>query len=113
MMAQSDSIEREDPMPAMNKQSTSQEVKWVLIDRQTQKQNMDINRSFNKGDKVKVRIFNDPNSAHPMQHPIHFHGQRFVVLSRNGVVNDNFVWKDTVLVPAGEYVDIILDASNP
>ncbi len=48
-----------------------------------------------------------------MQHPIHFHGQRLMVLSTNGVKNDNPVWVDTVLVANGDTVDILLDASNP
>ncbi len=47
-----------------------------------------------------------------MQHPIHFHGQRFLVLNTNGKKNDNLVWKDTVLLPSGDSVDILLDASN-
>jgi FtsP/CotA-like multicopper oxidase with cupredoxin domain len=50
---------------------------------------------------------------HPMQHPIHLHGQRFLVLNRNGVQQTDLVWKDTVLVPIGQYVDILLDVSNP
>ena len=48
-----------------------------------------------------------------MQHPIHFHGQRFVVLSRDGVTNDNLQWKDTVLIPRGQTVDILVEMSNP
>jgi FtsP/CotA-like multicopper oxidase with cupredoxin domain len=68
-----------------------------------------IEWSFTVGDQVKVSIVN----ASPMQHPIHFHGQRFLVLSRNGIGNENLVWKDTVLVPAGETVDILVDMSNP
>ena len=48
-----------------------------------------------------------------MQHPIHLHGQRFLVLAVNGQPNRNLVWKDTVLVPAGGAVDILLDPSNP
>ena len=48
-----------------------------------------------------------------MQHPIHFHGQRFLVLSRNGVRNTNLQWKDTVLCHAGETVEILVDLSNP
>ena len=47
-----------------------------------------------------------------MQHPIHFHGQRFLVLSDNGIKTSNFVWKDTVLVPSGDTVEILLEASN-
>ena len=48
-----------------------------------------------------------------MQHPIHLHGQRFLVLSVNGAPNVHLVWKDTVLLPAGSAVDILLDPSNP
>jgi FtsP/CotA-like multicopper oxidase with cupredoxin domain len=62
---------------------------------------------------VKIRIINDGNSAHPMQHPIHFHGQRFLVLNKNGTPETNLVWKDTVNVPAGEYADVLVDMSNP
>jgi hypothetical protein len=48
-----------------------------------------------------------------MAHPIHFHGQRFAVVSRNGVPNDNLVWKDSALLLAGETMDILLELSNP
>jgi FtsP/CotA-like multicopper oxidase with cupredoxin domain len=48
-----------------------------------------------------------------MQHPMHFHGQRFLVINNNGQKSDNLVWKDTVMVPAGAFVEILLDASNP
>jgi FtsP/CotA-like multicopper oxidase with cupredoxin domain len=48
-----------------------------------------------------------------MQHPIHVHGQRFLVIAVNGVPVRNLAWKDTVLVPAGGTVDILLDLSNP
>lgn len=106
-------IEWEDSMPFMNSQMTSEDTTWKLVDRSSGKENMDIDYQFKVGDIVKIRIFNDPESPHPMQHPIHFHGQRFLVISHNGVQQDNLVWKDTVLVPAGEYVDILLDVTNP
>ena len=49
-----------------------------------------------------------------MPHPFHVHGAgRFIVLSRNGTPETNLVWKDTVLVFAGETVDILLDVTNP
>jgi FtsP/CotA-like multicopper oxidase with cupredoxin domain len=92
--------------------STKNTVAWKITDDQTGAVNDKINWSFKKGDQVKVEIYNDPNSMHPMQHPIHFHGNRFLVLSTNGVKNTNIVWKDTVLVPAGDRIDILLDASN-
>ena len=49
-----------------------------------------------------------------MHHPFHVHGAgRFLVLARDGVPDDNLVWKDTVLVRAGETVDILLDVTEP
>lgn len=106
-------IEWEDTMSMMNQGSTAQTLKWKLIDSATKKENMDIGWQFKQGDKVKISIFNDPNSMHPMQHPIHFHGQRFLVLAKDGVKNDDLVWKDTVLIGKGETVDILLDVTNP
>lgn len=109
-----DAFEWEDTMGMMNQASNADTVKWKLTDAATRKANMDITDwKFTVGDKVKIRIFNDPQSAHPMQHPIHFHGQRFVVLATNGVRNDNMVWQDTALIPKGDTVDILLDVSNP
>ncbi|MES2014681.1 MAG: multicopper oxidase family protein [Patescibacteria group bacterium] len=107
----SDGIEWEDEMPMMGTLTTDA-VTWKIVDQDTGKANADINWVFKKGVPVKIEIFNDPHSAHPMQHPIHFHGQRFLVVSRNGVPQTNLVWKDTALVKAGETVDIILDPSN-
>jgi len=106
-------IEWEDEMPVMNRMSTSENTKWILRDRDSGKENYDIGYQANVGDVKKIRLFNDPNSVHPMQHPIHLHGQRFIVVSENGNTNDNLVWKDTVLVPAGSTVDILVDFTNP
>jgi FtsP/CotA-like multicopper oxidase with cupredoxin domain len=106
-------IEWEDVMPVMNRMSTSENTKWILRDKYSGKENYDIGYQVNVGDIKKIRLFNDPNLAHPMQHPIHLHGQRFIVVSENGITNDNLVWKDTVLVPAGSTVDIIVDFTNP
>ena len=39
--------------------------------------------------------------------------QRFFVLAVNDVPNDNPVWKDTVLLPAGGTVDLLLELTNP
>ncbi|MBI3984332.1 MAG: multicopper oxidase domain-containing protein [Candidatus Levybacteria bacterium] len=74
---------------------------------------MDINWQFRKGEKVKISIFNNPKSEHPMQHPIHIHGQRFLILSTNGVSNDNLVWKDTALVQKGDTMELLVDMENP
>lgn len=107
-----DGIEWEDSNQMMNSTTNTDSIKWKIKDQYTEKENKDIDWVFKKDQPVKIRIFNDPNSMHPMQHPIHFHGQRFLVVSRNGVQQTNLAWKDTVLVKSGETVDIILDPSN-
>jgi FtsP/CotA-like multicopper oxidase with cupredoxin domain len=106
-------VEWSDAMPMMNWVSNGRNVKWVVRDADTGAENMDISWEFAAGDIVKIRLFNDPNALHPMSHPIHLHGQRFLVVARNGLPNRNLVWKDTVLVPVGSTVDILLDVTNP
>jgi FtsP/CotA-like multicopper oxidase with cupredoxin domain len=106
-------VEWSGTMPGMNWAATGDQVRWVLRDPATGKENMDIDWSFRRGDVVKVRLLNERRSFHGMQHPIHFHGQRFLVLAVNDVPNTNLVWKDTVLLPAGATADILLDLSNP
>ena len=106
-------VEWNDGMPRMNWISTGHEARWILRDPDTGRENMDIAWHFETGSVVKISIHNDPTSMHPMNHPIHFHGQRFLVLSRDGVPSDDLAWKDTVLVPVGSTVVILMDASNP
>ncbi|RJR26268.1 multicopper oxidase family protein [candidate division WWE3 bacterium] len=106
-------IEWEDDMGMMNKNATADSIKWKLIDQANGKENMDINWTFKKGELVRIKLFNDPNSPHPMQHPVHIHGQRFLVLNTNGVENTNKVWKDTTLVQTGDTVEILVEMSNP
>jgi FtsP/CotA-like multicopper oxidase with cupredoxin domain len=100
-------------MPMMNWASSSDEIRWVLRDPDTGKENMNIAWTFHRGDVVKLRLANERRSVHAMQHPIHLHGQRFLVLAVNGVRNDNLVWKDTMLIPAGSTVDLLVDMANP
>ena len=107
-----DGIEWEDDMAMMNAMSNTENISWKLIDESTDMMPMMDDWNFNQGDFVKVRIYNDPSSMHPMQHPVHFHGQRFVVLTRDDEVNDNFQWKDSVLVPTGQTVDILIEMTN-
>ncbi|MGE5731914.1 MAG: multicopper oxidase family protein, partial [Gemmatimonas sp.] len=106
-------VEWVDGMPDMNWLSTSKQVRWILRDDATGKENMDIDWRAPVGSVVKLRIFNDPKSFHPMQHPIHLHGQRMLVVARDGVPTRNLVWKDTALIPVGSTVDLLIDASNP
>ena len=109
-----DGLEWEDLMPDINRASDSGNMIWQLIDRETGAVNGDISWSFTVGDRVKIRLVNEMDSDHPMHHPFHVHGAgRFLVLSRDGKPEANLVWKDTVLLRAGETVDILLDVSNP
>ena len=106
-------IEWNDAMPMMNWLSAGTQVTWILRDVDTGRENGDIEWSFRRGDLVKIRVFNSPDSFHPMNHPVHVHGQRFVVLARDDVPNDNLVWKDTAIVPVGSTMDILVEMSNP
>ena len=100
-------------MPVMNWATTGAEIGWILRDPVTGAENDQIDWRFRVGDVVKIRIHNDRGAFHAMQHPLHIHGQRFLVLKQNGVPNDNLVWKDTVLLPTGSTTDILLELSNP
>jgi FtsP/CotA-like multicopper oxidase with cupredoxin domain len=100
-------------MPMMNWASTGRQVRWIIRDPATGRENMDVDWRLRRGRPVRIRLVNQRRSFHAMQHPIHLHGQRFLVLSVNGLRNENLVWKDTVLLPAGSAVDILLDPSNP
>lgn len=116
MMSMSDGepIEWEDTMSLMNSSSNTDTLTWQLVDENTGETNESIvDWSFTQGDVVKIRISNPNDTLHPMQHPIHIHGQRFLVLSNDGLASDNLVWKDTVLVPAGSTVDLLVEMSNP
>lgn len=113
IMVSSEPIEWENTMAMMNSMATNKTLVWKLVDRETNKANMDIDWQFRKGDKVKVKIFNDPKSEHPMQHPIHIHGQRFLVVSTNNIPNQNLAWKDTALIQNGDTVELLVDMTNP
>jgi suppressor of ftsI len=106
-------IEWNDAMPMMNWLSTGDQVEWILRDRETGAEGMEIDWNFRVGDIVKIRLFNDPKSFHPMNHPFHMHGQRFLVVDLDGVRNQNMVWKDTAIVPVGSIMDILVDITNP
>ncbi|NQV73684.1 multicopper oxidase family protein [bacterium] len=105
-------MEWNDTMPMMNWLSTGEQVNWILRDEDTGKESMDINWQWKVGDMVKIRIFNYPKSFHPMHHPFHVHGQRFLVTHMDGVANTNMAWKDTAIVPVGSTMDILVDVTN-
>jgi FtsP/CotA-like multicopper oxidase with cupredoxin domain len=102
-----------DGMRDMNWVATNREVRWIMRDLATRLENMDIVWRFKVGDVIKVRMTNDPLSMHPMSHPVHFHGQRLLIVSRNGEPEENLAWRDTILVPVGETVDLLIEATNP
>lgn len=106
-------MEWNDAMPMMNWLSTAEQVDWILKDTSSGLENSDIQWEFEQGDLVKVRIFNSPDSFHPMNHPIHLHGQRFLVLNRDDIRNRNLVWKDTAILPVGSTMDLLIEMSNP
>jgi suppressor of ftsI len=106
-------VEWSGTMPEMDWVATGKAVRWILRERATARENMDIRWRFRVGDVVKLRLVNDRRALHAMQHPIHIHGQRFLVTSVNGVPNQHLVWKDTVLVPTGFTTDVLLELSNP
>jgi FtsP/CotA-like multicopper oxidase with cupredoxin domain len=108
-----DGIEWEDDMVDVNKLTTPANTRWKLVDRSNDAENQDIQWRFRVGDRVKIRLLNEMDSDHPMHHPFHIHGAgRFLVLARDGVVEPNLVWSDTVLVRTGETMDIVLDVTN-
>jgi FtsP/CotA-like multicopper oxidase with cupredoxin domain len=109
-----DGLEWEDLMPEINRASDTTNMFWKLIDRDTGAENHAISWKFTQGERVKIRLINEMDSDHPMHHPFHIHGAgRFLILSRDGNPESNLVWKDTVLLRAGETVDILLHVTNP
>jgi FtsP/CotA-like multicopper oxidase with cupredoxin domain len=107
-------IEWEDDMVEVNRMTTPANMRWKLVDRATGAVGQAIDWTFRVGDRVKIRIVNEMDSDHPMHHPFHIHGAgRFLVVARDGAVEPNLVWKDTVLIPTGQTVDLLLEVTNP
>jgi FtsP/CotA-like multicopper oxidase with cupredoxin domain len=111
--AAADGIEWEDDMVEVNKVTTPANTRWKLVDRSTGEENAGIAWRFRVGDRVMIRLVNEMDSDHPMHHPFHVHGAgRFLIVARDGEIEPNLVWKDTVLVRTGEVVDILLDVTH-
>ncbi len=109
-----DGLEWEDLMPEINAATNPHNMIWQLVDLDSGKANWEIDWEFRVGDLVKIRLVNDMDQDHPMHHPFHIHGAgRFLIVARDDVVEPNLAWKDTVLVCAGETVDILFDVTNP
>jgi FtsP/CotA-like multicopper oxidase with cupredoxin domain len=109
-----DGIEWEDEMAEMNRTTTTETMRWKLLDRTAGRDGLPVDWQFTVGQRVKIRLVNEMDSDHPMHHPFHIHGAgRFLVLARDGTPEPNLVWKDTVLVRTGQTVDLMLDVTNP
>ncbi len=57
----------------------------------------------------KVRLLNDSSPLRPHQHLVRLEAGRCLALSRDGVAANNLLWTDTMLLRAGEVVDILPD----
>lgn len=107
-------VEWSGTMPSMNWAATADQVRWVVLDPATGKRNLAIDDwHFARGAMVPLTIVNERRSMHAMQHPVHLHGQRFLVLAVNGRPTTHRAWKDTVLVPVGTTVELLVEMSNP
>ena len=106
-------VEWSGTMPMMDWLSTSGEIHWIIRDLASGLENMGIEWKVKRGTFARIRLVNDRHTLHAMQHPIHLHGQRFLVLAQNEVPTGNLVWKDTALVPAGGTLDLLVEFSNP
>ena len=99
------------PMPATEPGSMSGMMRWTINGKSypaTQSLQVKV------GQVIKIRLWNkDITTAEKMDHPIHIHGTKFQIVSLNGSQPEREIWKDTVNVPAGEYVDIAFTMTNP
>lgn len=106
-------VEWTSTMPMMDVLATGREATWILRDAATGAENMAIDWRAPAGRPLRIRLRNDRHVLHAMAHPMHLHGARFLVVRRNGVAVAPIGWKDTVLVPVGGSVEIIVDTTNP
>lgn len=106
-------VEWSGTMPMMNWATSAQQAEWFVRDAATGRENHAAEFVVRRGERRVLRLVNLRNGLHAMQHPIHVHGQRFRVLAVNGVAPTTWAWKDTVLLPAGGTVDILVEFDNP
>ena len=104
-------IEWEDEMPDANSRSDIENTEWSLVDLDKPREES-FEWSFAQGDVVRIVIENSENTMHPMQHPIHLHGQKFFVDKINGEPTSNKVFKDVVQIPRGDTYEIVVKMEN-
>jgi len=75
-------------------------LKWTINGKSSNDKAEELN--LEEGKFYKIKYKNMQNIAHPM----HLHGQKFLVLSRNGIQVKEKGFKDTMIVGPSEEVDI-------
>ncbi len=97
---------------------SSNDIVWSIVDLDSQR--LGPAYDFKLGETVRLTIHaGDTNqegeATTAMAHPIHLHGQRFLVESRDGVPETHLVWQDTVLVggPGPQTVTLLIELDNP
>src|SRR5690606_8324981 len=78
-------VEWSGTMPMMNWATSGHQAQWFVRDAATGLENEAATFRVRVGERRVIRMVNLRNSIHAMQHPIHIHGQRFRILSVNGV----------------------------
>ena len=76
------------------------EFQWVINNKSSNYKPEKINLKEGKLYKIKIK------NLHGQIHPMHIHGQKFQILTRNGVKVRHKGFKDTILVYGGEVVEI-------
>ena len=104
-------IEWEDAMPQANAISNSDNTSWSLVDLDNPREDT-FDWQFNQDDVVTITVENSNRTMHPMQHPIHLHGQKFIVASINGEPTENRVFKDVVQIPVGDTYELVTRLEN-
>ena len=107
------SVEWNDGMPVTNWLSTGGQLTWIPQEPVTGPENGEIPGRFRVGGVIRTRVFNDPKSCHPTNHPIHILGRPSLVTERDGIPNTNLVWKETAILPVGSTMGLLVEISNP
>ena len=82
------------------------EFQWTINEKSSNYEAEKINLSEGKLYKMTLK------NQHGQVHPMHIHGQKFQIISRNGKEQESNAYKDTVLVQGGEEVEIAFIAEG-
>ncbi|MGL4623968.1 MAG: multicopper oxidase family protein [Culicoidibacterales bacterium] len=67
--------------------------------------------TMKQGETYKIRYEN--RGMHAMTHPMHIHGSYFRIITENDQPVTNELWKDTVGVPAGGSLELLITFTQP